>query len=70
MGIDDAVSLIECTLKGPSFQTTPASQKAMENLLLAAEVQAALVEEIPSVKAAVEGGEIVVTYGQRRRRLG
>ncbi len=63
MGVDDAVRLMECTLKGPSFQTTPASQKVMENLLLAAQVQAALVEEIPSVKVAVEGGEIVVSMG-------
>ncbi len=63
MGLDDAVSIIECTLKRPSFQTTPESQKAMENLFRAAQVQAALMEEIPSAKVEVEGGELVVRIG-------
>ena len=63
MGVDDAVSLIECTLKRPSFQTTPESQKAMENLFRAAQVQAALMDEIPSAKVEVEGGELVVSIG-------
>jgi cytidylate kinase len=63
MGIDDAVSLIECTLARPYFQTTPESQKAMENLFLAAQVQAALVKEIPSAKVGVEDGQLVVSIG-------
>ena len=63
MDVDDAVELIAHAVAQPSFQTTPESQKAMETLLLAAQVQAALVHEIPSVKAGVEGGEVVVTIG-------
>jgi cytidylate kinase len=63
MSTDDAVSLIECTLALPHFQATPESQKAMENLFLAAQVQAALVEDIPAAKVGVEGGEIVVGIG-------
>jgi cytidylate kinase len=63
MGLDDAVSLIECTLKRPSFQTTPESQEAMEHLFRAAQVQAALMDEIPSAKVEVEGGELVVSIG-------
>ena len=63
MTTDDAVDLILCALAQPCFQTTPESQKAMDNLFLAAQVQAALVEEIPSVKVGVEGGEIVVSMG-------
>ena len=63
MGVDDAVSLIECTLQRPTFQTTPESQKAMENLLRAAQVQAALMDEIPSAQVAVEDGELVVRIG-------
>ena len=47
MGVEDAVNLIACTLKRPSFQTTPESQKAMENLFMAAQVQAALMEKSP-----------------------
>jgi cytidylate kinase len=61
--IDDAVDLIEKVVKLPQFQTTPASQQAMAALMLASQVQAALVQEIPSAKATVEGGEIVVSIG-------
>jgi cytidylate kinase len=63
MSVDDVISLIECTLALPHFQTTPESQKAMENLFRAAQVQAALVQEIPSVQVGVEGEEIVVSIG-------
>lgn len=63
MTTDDAVSLIECALSQPHFQTIPEPQKAMDNLFLAAQVQAALVEEIPSAKVGVEAGEIVVSIG-------
>ncbi|MGB8991090.1 MAG: cytidylate kinase-like family protein [Desulfobaccales bacterium] len=63
MTIDDAVDLILCALAQPCFKTTPESQKVIENLFLAAQVQAALVEEIPSAKVGVEDGEIVVNIG-------
>jgi cytidylate kinase len=73
MGIDDAVSLIECTLKRSCFLTTPESQKAIENFLLAAQVQAALVNEIPSAKVEVEDGEIMVnlrdTWGEGKKLI-
>ncbi len=60
---DDAVDIIQCALAQPYFQTTPESQKAMENLLLAAQVQASLVDDIPSAKVEVEDGELVVHMG-------
>ncbi len=63
ISVEEAVGIIEYALKHPRFQTTPESQKAMESLFLAAQVQAALVEEIPSAKVAVEGGELVVNIG-------
>jgi cytidylate kinase len=58
--LDDAVDLIAQAVSKPQFQTTPASQKAMSELLLAAQVQAALSEEMPSARVAVEEGELVV----------
>lgn len=58
--VDDAVDIIQCALEQPNFQTTPESQKAMENLLLAAQVQASLVDDIPSARVEVEEGELVV----------
>jgi|UniRef100_A0A7V6A205 cytidylate kinase len=61
LDIDEAVDLIYTTVRLPRFQTTPESQQAMATLMLAAQVQAALVEQIPSAKVGVEGDKIVVT---------
>jgi cytidylate kinase len=58
-----AVNIIQYTVNQPRFRTTPESQRAMDNLLLAAQVQAALVEEMPSAKVKVEKGELVVSMG-------
>jgi cytidylate kinase len=58
---EEVVPVIQCALGQPCFQTTPASQKAMNDLLLAAQVQAALVEEVPSATVKVEKGELVVS---------
>jgi cytidylate kinase len=60
MTTDEAVKFICEAAKLPCFQTTPESQKAIDILFLAAKVQAALVEEIPSVTVMVESEEIVV----------
>ncbi len=59
--IDEAVDLIYNTVRLPRFQTTPESQQAMATLMLAAQVQAALVEQIPAAKVGVEGDKIVVS---------
>jgi cytidylate kinase len=60
---DMAADIMEFTVAQPRFQTTPASQKAMDDLLLAAQVQAALSKEMPAVKVAVQNGELVVSMG-------
>jgi cytidylate kinase len=59
----EAADVIHCALSQPSFRTTPESQQAMDTLLLAAQVQAALMEEVPSARVTVEGGELVVRLG-------
>jgi cytidylate kinase len=58
---DEAVDLICRVVNLPCFQTTPESQKAMHTHFLAAQVQAGLVEHLPSAKVEVENGDIVVT---------
>ncbi|MFZ5453020.1 MAG: AAA family ATPase [Thermodesulfobacteriota bacterium] len=58
---EDAAAIICHAAQLPAFQSTPASRAAMEKLLLAAQVQAALVEEMPGAQVEVEGEEIVVT---------
>ncbi len=60
---DDAVEIISRAAMRPCFQPTPESLEAIETLFRAAQVQAALVEEMPSAKVEVEKGEIVVTTG-------
>jgi cytidylate kinase len=60
---EEAAAVIQYALSLPRFRTTPESQKAMDDLLLAAQVQAALVEEVPSARVEVEKGELVVSMG-------
>jgi len=56
----DAVNIIKCALKSPSFQSTPESQKLIDEKSLAARVEAALIQEIPSVEVEVKEGEVII----------
>ena len=73
LSIEDAAALICQTVQLPAFQTTPASKQALEKLMLAAQVQAAIVEEMPAAKVEVEGEDIVVSirgvYGEEQKLL-
>jgi len=59
--VDDAVAMIQCALNEASFKTTPESQKLLDELVLAARMQAALVEDIPSARVAYKDGVVTVT---------
>jgi cytidylate kinase len=59
--VDDAVDLISHAAKLPHFQATPESQRLLDDLALAAGVEAALVEEIPSAKVEAKEGELFVS---------
>jgi hypothetical protein len=61
MTVDETVETISRAVRLPCFQPTPESRNAMRMLFLAAQMQTSLMDEIPSVKVEVEGGEIVVT---------
>jgi cytidylate kinase len=54
--VDNAVDLIADTVHLPQFQTTPASQKALEDLSLAAEVKAVLGQVKCEIEVAAENG--------------
>jgi len=58
--VDDAVNMIRCAVQLPHFQTTPPSQKILDDQSLAARIQAALVEEFPTAKVSSREGEIFV----------
>jgi cytidylate kinase len=60
MTVDDAVDLVFHNAKRPCFQTTPESQKIIDNLALAAQVQAALVEDFPTAEVSAKDGRVFV----------
>lgn len=58
--VEGAVDLICLTSSSEPFQTTPESQKAVEDLLLAAQVRSKLVREIPDVNVSADSGLVHV----------
>ncbi|MEJ2671977.1 MAG: cytidylate kinase-like family protein [Deltaproteobacteria bacterium] len=58
--VDDAVDMIRCAVRVPHFQTTPPSQKMLDDQTMAARIQAALVDEFPTARVSIQAGEIFV----------
>jgi hypothetical protein len=58
--VDGAVNIIRCTLKDPRFQTTPEGQKLVDDMSLAARIEAALVEDIPNIQVKAKEGEVFI----------
>ncbi len=60
MNIDEVVQVIITTVGLPCFKTTPESQRAIDDLFLAAHVQAHIVEKIPAAQVSAKDGVVVV----------
>jgi cytidylate kinase len=60
ISVNDAVDLICHTARSPHFKTTPESLKAMENAVLAARVESAIVKEFPDIEVSAQDGIVVV----------
>jgi len=58
--VDDAAEVISSVVKLPCFQATSQSQKILDDMALAARVQAALVEEFPGATVIAKEGEVQV----------
>lgn len=58
--IEDIVEIVANILKKPYMQKTPESQSRIEDLYLAARINAALVEDYPSAKVQAKGGNVHV----------
>ena len=58
--VDGAVDIIKCALKGPCFQTTPEGQKLVDEMSLAARIEAALIEDIPSIQVEAKEAEVFI----------
>jgi hypothetical protein len=58
--VDGAVDIIKCALKDPRFQTTPEGQKLVDDMSLAARIEAALIEDIPSIQVEATDAEVFI----------
>ncbi len=58
--VDDAVDLISHSLSLGRFQTTPESRRAMDDLALAAEVKAVLIDKKPDAEVLAQDGVVHV----------
>lgn len=58
--VDDAVDIICHTAKLKNFQATPESQRALNDLVLASEVKAALIHIKPDVEVSSQDGKVFV----------
>ena len=58
--VDDAVGLILYAARMSCFQTTPVSQKILDDLTLAAELKTALVDEFPTSEVTAKDGSAFV----------
>ena len=58
LSADDAVDIISRAVQRPCFQKTPESQKQLSNLALEAKIEAALLEDFPSVVAEADAGMV------------
>ncbi|MFZ2633618.1 MAG: cytidylate kinase-like family protein [Desulfosalsimonadaceae bacterium] len=56
--VEDASDMIYQMLQASVFQTTPASQKILDDLLLSATVEAALVKVAPMIKVTADAGVV------------
>ncbi|HMB31376.1 MAG TPA: cytidylate kinase-like family protein [Desulfohalobiaceae bacterium] len=66
--VDEIVDMISQILSRPYIQNTPESQSYLKDLLLAAEVKAALVESHPKTYVTSENGTVIVrTEGSLER---
>lgn len=61
ISVEDAADIIQNAVKRPCFQTTPRSQSILDDLFLAAQVEALLVQRFPSVKASVKNCVVTVS---------
>jgi cytidylate kinase len=56
--VDDAVDVICHAARLKHFQTTPESQKAMDDLVLSSEVKAALIDTKPDIEVSANNGVV------------
>ncbi len=61
MTVNDAVDIIAHTVRLPFLETTPASRQQLDDLALEARIEAALVNDYPTIRVSAENGQVSVT---------
>jgi len=59
--VEDVVDVICTAAQLPQFQITPASQRVLDNLVLAAQVKSAIVKKWPKAEVKADEGEVIVS---------
>jgi hypothetical protein len=59
--VEDAVEIIFHAVKLKTFQVTPESQRILDDLALAAQIEATLIKEFPFTEAVADDGKVHVT---------
>jgi cytidylate kinase len=60
LSVNDAVKLISQAARLPHFATTPESQRALDNLVLASQVKSTIFDLYPNVNVSADNGIVVV----------
>jgi cytidylate kinase len=60
IAVEGAVDIIKCALKDPCFRTTPWGGKLVDEMSLAAAIEAALIQDIPSIRVEAKEGEVFI----------
>lgn len=60
MSVDDAVEILYHTARQPFLQTTPASRRILDDLVLEAQIEAVLINEFPSIRASADNGDVSI----------
>ncbi len=61
LSVEDAVEIILHAVKQKTFLVTPESQQILDNLALAAQIEAILIKEFPFTEAVADNGKVHVT---------
>jgi len=67
--VNDAIDMLYRTLQSPIFQTTPESQKILNDLLLSAEVKAAVVKIEPMLNVTADNGVVNISNIEASKKI-
>jgi cytidylate kinase len=67
--VNDVVDMLTQTIRLPAFQTTAASQKKVDDLALAGNVQVKIVQLVPSINVTADAGVVLFSHTEGKAPL-